>query len=201
MLRLTDVHKSFGELVVLDGISLEFQQGLTTAIIGPSGTGKSVLLKHLVGLTHADSGTVECFGVDMARASEREIYSVRRRFGMLFQDGALFDSMSVGENIAFPLVHHEKELSAGPPFPRPSTLWSFGFQNVDFAYLGAGPHLVYRQVLQQVLNPHPGQVVWVVGEGAFAIRRWILSFSERHFFWHQIRTSVWRVPGRGLFCS
>ena len=54
----------------------------------------------------------------------------------------------------------------GPPFPRPSTLWSFGFQNVDFAYLGAGPHLVYRQVLQQVLNPHPGQVVWVVGEGA-----------------------------------
>ena len=112
MIRLVDVHKAFGDLVVLDGISLDFEMGATTAIIGPSGTGKSVLFKHLVGLLRPDAGQVECFGTDMVTASERELFRVRRRFGMLFQDGALFDSMTVGENIAFPLVHHRKDLDA-----------------------------------------------------------------------------------------
>lgn len=142
MLRLIDVHKAFGDLVVLDGVSLDFNAGQTTAIIGPSGTGKSVLLKHLVGLIHADAGSVECFGVDMARASEREIYSVRRRFGMLFQDGALFDSMSVGENIAFPLVHHEKELSAAQRKERVEEVLEQvelpGFADRDTAALSGG---------------------------------------------------------------
>jgi phospholipid/cholesterol/gamma-HCH transport system ATP-binding protein len=109
-MRLVDVHKSFGDLVVLDGVSLDFEMGATTAIIGPSGTGKSVLLKHLVGLLKPDSGRVECFGVDVAQANERELYGVRRRFGMLFQDGALFDSMSVGDNVEFPLIHNRKDL-------------------------------------------------------------------------------------------
>ncbi|MCB9791701.1 MAG: ABC transporter ATP-binding protein [Alphaproteobacteria bacterium] len=112
MIELREVHKAFGEHVVLDGVSLRFELGATTAIIGPSGAGKSVLLKHLVGLIRPDSGQVMCFGTDMASASEREMFRVRRRFGMLFQDGALFDSMSVADNIAFPLVHHNKELSA-----------------------------------------------------------------------------------------
>ena len=142
MLRLIDVHKAFGDRVILDGVSLEFQQGQTTAIIGPSGTGKSVLLKHLVGLIHADAGTTECFGVDMANASDKEIYSVRRRFGMLFQDGALFDSMSVGENIAFPLVHHEKQLSAAQRLERVEQVLEEvelpGFANRDTAALSGG---------------------------------------------------------------
>lgn len=112
MIRLVDVHKAFGDLVVLDGLSLDFEMGQTTAIIGPSGTGKSVLFKHLVGLLRPDSGRVECFGVDMATAPERDLFAVRRRFGMLFQDGALFDSMSVGDNIAFPLVHHRTDMDA-----------------------------------------------------------------------------------------
>ncbi|MCP4807471.1 MAG: ATP-binding cassette domain-containing protein [Proteobacteria bacterium] len=111
MIRLVDVHKSFGDLVVLDGVSLDFEMGATTAIIGPSGTGKSVLFKHLVGLLRPDSGKVECFGVDMATAPESDLFSVRRRFGMLFQDGALFDSMSVGDNIAFPLVHNRPDMN------------------------------------------------------------------------------------------
>ena len=111
-LRLLDVHKAFGDTVVLDGVSLEFPMGMTTAIIGPSGTGKSVLVKHLVGLIQPDSGTVECFGVDVGKARGRELMKVRRRFGMLFQDGALFDSLTVGENIAFPLIHNRTDLNA-----------------------------------------------------------------------------------------
>lgn len=110
-IELVDVCKRFGELVVLDHVSLTFPRGQTTAVIGPSGTGKSVLLKHIVGLLRPDAGEVRVFGTDMARASEKEVYAVRRRLGMLFQDGALFDSLSTGENIAFPLDQHRRDLS------------------------------------------------------------------------------------------
>jgi phospholipid/cholesterol/gamma-HCH transport system ATP-binding protein len=109
---LRDVHKSFGSMVVLDGLTMDFPAGQTTAVIGPSGTGKSVLLKHIVGLLEPDRGEVRVFGTDMARAPESARYAVRKRLGMLFQDGALFDSLTVGENIEFPLVQHRKDLSA-----------------------------------------------------------------------------------------
>jgi phospholipid/cholesterol/gamma-HCH transport system ATP-binding protein len=112
VIELKGVCKAFGDNVILRDISLKIPPGQTTAIVGPSGTGKSVMLKHIVGLIRPDSGQVLCFGTDMATAKESELYAVRRRFGMLFQDGALFDSMSVGDNIAFPLVHHAPELSA-----------------------------------------------------------------------------------------
>lgn len=109
-IELEKVSKRFGSLVVLDEVSLSIPRGATTAIIGPSGTGKSVLLKHVVGLIRPDSGSVRVFGVDMATAREREVYGVRKRLGMLFQDGALFDSMSTGDNIAFPLVQHHPKM-------------------------------------------------------------------------------------------
>lgn len=109
-IELIGVHKRFGSLVVLDDVSLAIPKGKTTAIIGPSGTGKSVLLKHIVGLIRPDAGEVRVFGTDMARASEAKMYAVRRRLGMLFQDGALFDSMSTGDNIAFPLVQHHPKM-------------------------------------------------------------------------------------------
>lgn len=108
IVRVVDLHKRFGELVVLDGVSIDFPRGLTTAIIGPSGTGKSVLLKHIVGLIEPDAGQVLIDGVDMVGASERTKYAIRQRFGMLFQDGALFDSLSAGDNVAFPLRYHTK---------------------------------------------------------------------------------------------
>ena len=107
-----DVSKSFGALTVLDRVSLSFARGQTTAVIGPSGTGKSVLLKHIVGLLHPDSGSVNVLGIDMSRADHHDVYRVRKRLGMLFQDGALFDSISVGENIAFPLQQHRADLNA-----------------------------------------------------------------------------------------
>ena len=108
IIRLVNLHKRFGDLVVLDGVSFDIATGKTTAIIGPSGTGKSVLIKHIVGLLEPDEGEVWVGDVDMARANERTKYKVRRRFGMLFQDGALFDSMTAGENVSFPLKYHSK---------------------------------------------------------------------------------------------
>jgi len=112
LIELRNVTKAFGPNTILRNISLKIPPGQTTAIVGPSGTGKSVTLKHIVGLLRPDEGQVLCFGTDMATAPESELFKVRRRFGMLFQDGALFDSMSVGDNISFPLVHHAPELSA-----------------------------------------------------------------------------------------
>ncbi len=109
-IELRGVSKRFGDLVVLDHVDLVMPRGQTTAVIGPSGTGKSVLLKHIVGLLRPDAGQVRVFGVDMATAPEREVYAVRKRVGMLFQDGALFDSMSTGENVAFPLARHRPDL-------------------------------------------------------------------------------------------
>jgi phospholipid/cholesterol/gamma-HCH transport system ATP-binding protein len=108
IIELKGVHKAFGERVILDGVSLPIYPGKTTAIIGPSGAGKSVLLKHIIGLLQPDSGEVMVHGVDMAQANDRVKQTLRKKFGMLFQDGALFDNLSAGENIAFPLKYHTK---------------------------------------------------------------------------------------------
>lgn len=103
MVRLRGVRKSFGPKEVLRGIDLEIGRGESLVILGGSGTGKSVLLKHIIGLLHPTEGSVEVDGVDLATLSPRELIAFRRRFGMSFQEGALFDSMSVEGNIAFPL--------------------------------------------------------------------------------------------------
>ncbi len=107
-IRFVGVSKAFGDLVVLDDVSLDIPRGRTTAIIGPSGTGKSVLLKHIVGLLQPDAGSVWVGDIDMATAGRKERFAVRRRLGMLFQDGALFDSMTAGANVAFPLRFHTR---------------------------------------------------------------------------------------------
>ncbi len=108
MIRLVDVHKSFDTLKVLDGLNLEMKKGEITVIIGGSGGGKSVLLKHIVGLIKPDSGHIFIDGTDLTQLREKDLFKIRNRFGMLFQDAALFDSMTVGENVAFPLVEHTK---------------------------------------------------------------------------------------------
>jgi len=102
-IRAEDLHKSFGGKVVLDGISFSVGNGESLVIVGPSGTGKSVLLKHLIGLIRPDSGKVFVAGEDLWALSHVERNRVRKKFGMSFQEGALFDSMSVFDNIAFPL--------------------------------------------------------------------------------------------------
>ena len=106
MIELVDVQKSFYGQKVLDGVNLSIEAGKITVIIGRSGGGKSVLLKHIIGLLKPDKGQVLIDGVDITRLNDRQLNEVRKYFGMLFQDAALFDSMNVGENVAFPLKEH-----------------------------------------------------------------------------------------------
>ncbi len=111
-IELVDLCKSFGPKVVLDHLSLEIPEGESLVLVGPSGTGKSVLLKHMIGLLEPDSGRVVVDGVDLWSLSEKDLNAFRRRFGMSFQEGALFDSMTVYENIAFPLRRQTKKSPA-----------------------------------------------------------------------------------------
>jgi phospholipid/cholesterol/gamma-HCH transport system ATP-binding protein len=108
MIKIVDIHKSFNGQKVLDGLNLEIETGKITVIIGQSGGGKSVLLKHMIGLIRPDQGEVLVEGVDIARLNDRKLNEVRKNFGMLFQEAALFDSMTVGENVAFPLNEHTR---------------------------------------------------------------------------------------------
>jgi len=102
-LTAEDLHKAFGDKKVLDGVSFTVAEGESLAIVGPSGTGKSVLLKHLIGLLQPDSGRVLVDDTDVWSLDAFERNTLRRKFGMSFQEGALFDSMTVYENVAFPL--------------------------------------------------------------------------------------------------
>ncbi len=108
MIKLIDVCKSFGTQRVLDELNLKIEAGRTTVIIGRSGGGKSVLLKHIIGLLKPDSGRILVDGDDIAGMSDRDLNEIRKKFGMLFQEAALFDSMTVGENVAFPLREHTR---------------------------------------------------------------------------------------------
>ena len=103
---IDSVSKRLGTRQVLRGLSLQVAQGESVAIIGRSGTGKSVLLKHVVGLMRPDAGTVLVDGVDVPSLGTQELLEMRKRMGMLFQGGALFDSLSVGENVGLPLREH-----------------------------------------------------------------------------------------------
>ncbi|MBW2020841.1 MAG: ABC transporter ATP-binding protein [Deltaproteobacteria bacterium] len=108
IIELVNVHKSFNGQKVLDGLNLRIEAGQITVIIGQSGGGKSVLLKHTIGLIKPDQGEVLIEGVDISRLNDRQLNDVRKNFGMLFQGAALFDSMTVGENVAFPLREHTR---------------------------------------------------------------------------------------------
>jgi phospholipid/cholesterol/gamma-HCH transport system ATP-binding protein len=101
-----DVHKSFGPSRILEGVNLGIPKGRITAVLGPSGTGKSVLIKHIIGLLFPDAGDVLVNGRSVPRLTMSELLDMRRRFGILFQDGALFGSMPLYDNVAFPLRQH-----------------------------------------------------------------------------------------------
>ena len=98
----------FGEQTVHDGVSFKLQRGTLTALIGGSGTGKSVLLREIIGLQRPTGGRIRLLGTDVWQDSEEKLNAMRRRFGMMFQDGALFSSMTVSQNVAVPLVEHAR---------------------------------------------------------------------------------------------
>lgn len=108
IIRLEGVHKAFGDQKVLNGIDLDIPEGLITTIIGGSGSGKSVLVKHIIALLRPDRGRVVVDGEEISKLGTRDLTRVRRKFGMLFQYAALFDSMTIEENVAFPLREHTK---------------------------------------------------------------------------------------------
>ena len=114
MIKFENVVKSFGENQVLQGLDLTIEKRETLVIIGQSGCGKSVLLKHIMGLLNPERGRVTVDGVDITQVSQKELYEIRRKFGMVFQSSALFDSLSVGENVILGLRerggYSEKEM-------------------------------------------------------------------------------------------
>ncbi len=112
MIEARQLTKSFGPQKILDGVDLRIESGESVAIIGRSGGGKSVLLKHLIALLQPDSGDVLIDGESIVRMDERQLLRIREKFGMVFQGAALFDSMTVAENVAFPLVRKKKKHTA-----------------------------------------------------------------------------------------
>jgi phospholipid/cholesterol/gamma-HCH transport system ATP-binding protein len=106
VVEVTDLFRKFGNRTVIDGISLKVYRGETLVIMGGSGCGKSTLLRHIIGVMKPTAGSVKIFGDEITAMNGREIDAVRRRFGMLFQSGALLASLTVGENVALPLLQH-----------------------------------------------------------------------------------------------
>lgn len=106
MIEIKNLKKRFGEKEILKGVDLQIRDGATTVIFGLSGSGKSTIIKHIVGLLKPDSGNIYVDDFDVTNATEKELLGIRKEIGFLFQSGALFDSMNVYENIAFPLREH-----------------------------------------------------------------------------------------------
>jgi phospholipid/cholesterol/gamma-HCH transport system ATP-binding protein len=111
VLAVDGLHKSFGSQTVLNGISVAVNRGETLAVLGRSGTGKSVLLRVIIGLEKPDTGSVRIHGQDIAGMALDQLGAIRKKMGFLFQHAALYDSLTVEQNVAFPLQHHKKEMS------------------------------------------------------------------------------------------
>jgi phospholipid/cholesterol/gamma-HCH transport system ATP-binding protein len=111
VVAVTDVRKSFGNHKVLNGMSLAVNRGETLAVLGRSGTGKSVLLRLIIGLEQPDSGSVCIHGQSLAGMALDQLGEIRKKMGFLFQHAALYDSLTVAQNVAFPLEHHRREMS------------------------------------------------------------------------------------------
>ncbi|MGH8597297.1 MAG: ABC transporter ATP-binding protein, partial [Gammaproteobacteria bacterium] len=133
-IEVRELRKRFDRQAVLNGVSLDCPTGMITTIVGPSGCGKTVLLKHMNLLLRPDSGTVVIDGEDVTRRRGRELDRVREKFGMLFQAGALFDSMTVWENVAFPLVEQTRLTAAEIDAKVKQTLAAVGLDGIGGKY-------------------------------------------------------------------
>lgn len=134
MIQVVDLHKSFRDHAVLRGVNLSIARGTTTVILGGSGSGKSVLMKHMIGLLRPDRGSIVIDGEPLEGLGARELLRVRSKFGMVFQSAALFDSMTVAENVSFPLREHTK-LAEGEILERVrAKLEVVGLRDIDEKY-------------------------------------------------------------------
>src|SRR5262245_22325199 len=130
-IRIRGIHKAFGEHRVLRGVDLDIERGKINIIIGGSGQGKSVLMKHVMGLLKPDAGHIWVDGADIVPLDDYAINSVRRKFGMLFQYAALFDSLTVEQNVAFPLHEHTKKSKSEIKDIVTQRLHSLGLRNIE----------------------------------------------------------------------
>lgn len=141
VVEVTDLFRKFGNRTVIDGISLKVHRGETLVIMGGSGCGKSTLLRHIIGVMKPTAGSVKIFGDDITAMNGRELDDVRRRFGMLFQSGALLASLTVGENVALPLQQHT-DMSAAEIQERVTRKLQMvglsGFENLKPAEISGG---------------------------------------------------------------
>lgn len=134
MIELINIHKSFGAQTVLNGLNLQVPAGKITAIIGPSGEGKSVLLKHMIGLLNPDQGDVRVDGTSIVGLRRSQLNLVREKFAMVFQNAALFDSMTVYENIAFPLEEKTSLNRTEINVQVETALQEVGLKNINHKY-------------------------------------------------------------------
>lgn len=111
IISIKNLYKSFGENEVLKGVNLSVNKGEDLVILGRSGSGKSITIKCIVGLVNADKGEIKVFDTDITQLNDKELNEIRSRIGFMFQNGALYDSMSVRQNLAFTLKHHSSEVS------------------------------------------------------------------------------------------
>lgn len=134
IIKISGLSKSINRQEILKEISLEIKQGEILVVLGASGAGKSVFLKHLVGLFKPDSGTIEIESIDITKLSEKELIKIRRNIGYLFQDGALYDFMNIFENVAFPLEEHTNLKEKDIDQKVKETLSLVGLEGVDDKY-------------------------------------------------------------------
>jgi phospholipid/cholesterol/gamma-HCH transport system ATP-binding protein len=161
LIQVRNLHKRFGRQVVLQSLSLDIGRGEIMAVVGRSGTGKSVFLKHLIGLIRPDSGQVLVDGEDIHQDGSRTLARIRERFGMLFQGGALFDSLSVEDNIAFPLRERTRMSAAQIQSVVAETLKGVGLEGVEGKFpdqLSGG--MRKRVALARALAMHPEIVLF-----------------------------------------
>jgi phospholipid/cholesterol/gamma-HCH transport system ATP-binding protein len=156
LIQLCSIYKQFGQQVVLNDLDLDIYPGEILAVVGRSGTGKSVLLKHICGLLRPDRGQVIIDGEDMLQARGRRLAQLRDRFGVLFQGGALFDSMTVAANVAFPLREKTKMSTAEINQVVQTMLHDVGLANVDDKYPAeVSGGMRKRVALARALGPRP----------------------------------------------
>jgi len=162
MIEISDLHKKFNEKNVLRGINLNIQSGETLAIIGRSGCGKSVLIKHIVGLLFPDAGYVKVEGNNLNDLNMKDLYKLRKNFGFLFQGAALFDSMTVGENVALPIVENNTGMSMdeiiGIAEEKLSLVGLPKIQNLKPSELSGG--MKKRVGLARALVTNPGYILY-----------------------------------------
>src|ERR1039458_208471 len=178
ILRFEHVHFAFDEVNALADLSFEAVEGESRVILGAAGSGKTVLLKAALGLVRPDSGKVFAFGKDLTKMREQELFEIRSRIGMLFQEGALFDSLNIEENVAYPLLN-QKSIQCPPAQVHPRVV-----EALEFVELGGT-----LEKFPSELSGGMRRRAAIARAGGERIRRWYCTIRRRRAWTRLRRTS------------